>query len=194
MEAMLATYSGGALAGTAGKLTIYSGSTLHRKQAKTFDLRVGDSVDGIEITLPISGLHTVRGVVNSKEGIPLTYASLELVDTTDSSISFHATVHNDGQFRFGAVPEGIYDLKTSNARILAQPIDESVPDSMMPMMNQELKATRTFADTTQGVIVQNSDISDMVLTLPETPLTDAPSPSGSGIQASAGSPAAAPNR
>jgi hypothetical protein len=194
MEAMLATYSGGALAGTAGKLTIYSGSTLHRKQAKTFDLRPGDSVDGIEITLPISGLHNVQGVVNSKQGIPLTYASLELVDTTDSSITFHATVHNDGQFRFCEVPEGTYELKTSNARMYAQPMDDNVPDYMMPMMQQQLKATHAFADMTQSIIVQNSDVSDVILALPETPLTDLPSPSDSGVQATAGPPVAVPNR
>jgi hypothetical protein len=172
-----------------GKLTIYSGSTLHRKDAKLYDLRAGDTVDGIEIVLPLDGLHSIRGTATAKDGTLLNSGMITLVDTADAAISFHSTVYASGDFRFNGIPEGTYELKVIGGRIYENFADLSFPlnfggttdpseyQQQLENFDRQLKPSRAFADTTVPVLVQTSDIDNLTVTLPETKLPDPPSPS-----------------
>ncbi len=51
-----------------GALHFYSGDTIHRKAAKTYELRAGDEVTGIEITIPEHAFHQLRGRVAGTSG------------------------------------------------------------------------------------------------------------------------------
>jgi hypothetical protein len=173
-EVMMAEFN--PLAQQTGRLTVYSGNTLHRKDAKMYDLKAGDVVDGIEITLPLNGLHAIRGTVAGKDGTPLNSGNLDLADTADSSIIFHANVEVDGEFRFSGVPEGNYQLKASSGRILENPPTGNVPEEVVQNDPQQFKPMRAFADTTVSVAVQTTDIEGLIVTLPETKLPDLPKP------------------
>jgi len=165
---------------TGGKLTVYAGNTLHRKDAKVYDLHPGDSLSDIEITLPLAGLHSIHGLATGVDGTPVAFASLDLTDTTDSSMTFHTTVRPDGAFRFTAVPEGTYELKATNARIYDHPLSEDVSEQSLPYLQQQYRTVRAFADMTQKLVVQTSDIDNLGLTLPDTKL---PGPPKSGASA-----------
>jgi len=52
-------------------LRVYSGDTLHKSQAKVYDLRGADEVSDIEITLPVNAFHAVSGTATAKDGRPL---------------------------------------------------------------------------------------------------------------------------
>jgi hypothetical protein len=156
------------------QLTTFSGNTLHRKDAKVYDLKAGDSVDGIEITLPLSGLHSIHGTVAGNDGIPLNYGSLDLIDSADSAITFHSAVEVDGQFRFSGIPEGTYKLKASNGRIFENPPNADFPEEMVMNQPQQFKPLRAFADTDVPVLVQTLDIEGFTVTLVDTKVPETP--------------------
>ena len=162
-----------------GKLTIYSGNALHRKDAKVYELRPGDTVDGIEIVLPLNGLHSIQGTAAGKDGALLNAGTLDLVDTTDPTINFRTAVEVDGEFHFTGVPEGTYQLKVRNAFILEDPAAKEeellwgeTPQRWQYM--QQFNPQRAFVETTVPVTVQSSDIEGFTLTLANSKLPEAP--------------------
>jgi len=152
----------------AGRLVVYSGNTLHRKDARLYEVKAGDLADGIEITLPLNGLHVVRGSAAGKDGIPLNHGMLDLIDSGDPTISFHTTVGADGEFRFSGIPEGEYQLKATDGRIY----QNAPPGIEQTQFDRQSKPTRAFADTTVGLAVQTTDVENFTLTLADTKLPD----------------------
>jgi hypothetical protein len=177
-----------------GRLTIYSGNTLHQKEAKTFDLRAGDVVSGIEITLPLNGLHTVRGTAAGKGGVLLGTGSVDLTDTVDESISFHTTIQHDGEFAFFGIPEGSYNLKLSNGYAYDTPPPENIPEEAVTMNPQQYKPTHAFAELTQPVLVGNDDIDSLTLMPAETKLPNPPAPAESQDSLTPAEPGTPPDR
>jgi len=164
-----------------GVLTVYSGDTLHKKDAKIYNLNGGDIVDDITITLPLSGLHTVSGIASAKDGTPLNVGRIELTDTSDPSISFHSMVRSTGDFTLVGIPEGSYTLKISNGRLLAPNLAQQIFDeSQLPYLDQMGSAVRAFADTTQALIVQSADIQNLTITLADTKVPEPPKPQPEG--------------
>ena len=159
-----------------GTLTVYSGNTLHKKQARVFELAAGDTVDGIDIVLPLNGLHSVSGVIAGKDGVPVDWASLDLSDTTDSSITFHTTAHTGGEFHFAGVPEGTYELKSKDGRIYQNATSADLPEDQVLAMDSALQAKRAFAATSQSVIVKDTDLENVNVTPAETKLPEMPTP------------------
>ena len=90
----------------AGALRIYSGDTLHKSAAKTYDLRPGDNVTGADIMIPLGAFHQVRGLLSAVDGRPVNTAALTLTDTSDDGIHFSAKPAADGVFTFPTVPSG----------------------------------------------------------------------------------------
>lgn len=154
---------------------IYSGDTLHKKSAKTYELRTGDEVTGVDITIPDVAFHRVLGHLTSKDGRDMTTATLTLTDTADDTLIFNALVDTSGSFAFGSVPSGTYTLSATGALIGTLP--DGFPSGMQ-VPREIIKATHAFADATTSVIVKDSDVADVTLPLVEVPLPpDANKPS-----------------
>jgi hypothetical protein len=149
-------------------LHIYSGDTLHKKSAKTYELRSGDEVVGIDITIPTDAFHRIQGRLSSTDGRAITTATLTLTDTTDDSMVFPGDMARDGTFVFPAVPAGTYMLAATQAKIGTVP--DGFPENMA-IRAEMLKATNAFADGNMAVIVKESDVADVNLALTEVPFT-----------------------
>ncbi|HZL28189.1 MAG TPA: carboxypeptidase-like regulatory domain-containing protein [Acidobacteriaceae bacterium] len=156
------------LAPNAHDMHIYSGDTLHKKAAKTYELRSGDEVTGIDITIPSDDFHRIQGRLSTPDGRGITTATLTLTDTTDDSLIFRGDLSRDGAFVFTGVPAGTYTLAATDAKIGTMP--EGFPDNM-PVRADMIKATNAFADSNTSVIVKESDVADVNLTLTEVPLS-----------------------
>jgi hypothetical protein len=148
-------------------LHIYSGDTLHKKSAKTYELRFGDEVSGVDITVPVDAFHRVTGRLSTADGRSINAATLTLTDTVDDSLTFQSNVDHEGVFVIPAVPAGTYTLAATQAKIGAMP--DGYPDNM-PINAGMLKVTNVFADGKTSVIVKESDVADVNLTLTEVPL------------------------
>jgi hypothetical protein len=154
-----------------GALRVYAGDTLHPKAAKTFQLRSGDEITGVDITIPLNAFHEVKGVLTAKDGRAINSSTVTLSDTSDDSVTFEARVLGDGSFRFGTVVSGTYTLSAKNAMIVV-----SADGTTLDFSNRYVvtKPTNAFADGSMAVIVKDSDVPDVVLTLIEVPLPPEP--------------------
>lgn len=152
-------------------LSIYSGDTLHRKAAKQYELRSGDEISGVDITIPTDAFHSVRGLLTAKDGRPITTGTITLTDVADDTLIFHGDLERDGTFSFTRVPSGSYRLEAKNAEI------GKLPDNLPPISSTRyiaLRTTNVFADGSTSVIVKDSDVSNISLTLKEIPLPPKP--------------------
>jgi hypothetical protein len=148
-------------------LHVYSGNTLHKNAAKTYELRAGDNITGVDITIPLSMFHQIRGVLAAQDGRTINAAQLMLTDTTDDSFHFSASPSDDGSFTFATVPAGTYKLAASQARIMAL-YPNTMPD--IPVRWAPKHPVNAFADADTTLIVKDSDLLDVSLLLTEMPL------------------------
>jgi len=119
----LSTYGGPSFT-----LAFYSGSALRLSDAKPFQLTMGEERSGEDVTLPLSKLHKVQGVLLSKrDGHVLNKGSVSLLFADDRT-QLGSTEIGEGNenFDFPFVPEGDYVLKVNSA---ADARLEEIPNS-----------------------------------------------------------------
>lgn len=150
-------------------LRVYVGDTLHRKDAKVFELRSADEIADLQITLPINSFHQVSGRLTAKDGRALSVATLKLTDTADPTLSFGGSLGEDGVFSFPAVPAGTYLLTASEGKIMKP--NTEMPAFMAMRMGTSVAA---FAEGSTSVLVKDSDLTDVALALIETALPPTP--------------------
>jgi hypothetical protein len=148
----------------------YSGDTIHRKVAKVYELRLGDDLGNIDITIPISGLHRVSGHLATQDDHSLNMGTVALTSADDDSILYRTEIDRNGAFTFANVPTGTYAL-TLTAAFLGTPVD-TTKDPLDEDTN--LEPTRAFAAETISILVKDSDLLDIDPTLKEIPLPPKP--------------------
>jgi hypothetical protein len=152
-------------------IRVFSGDTLHRKEAKTYDLHVGEEISGIDITIPIDAFHSVAGHLSAVDGRTLNMGDLTLTDPSDESFSMRTELQRDGSFSFPSVAAGTYMVSSKNARIGdAQPDAPADYASNFPLIPKV-----AFADASQTIVVKDADVSDVNFALTEVPLPPDPS-------------------
>ncbi len=153
-------------------MRIYAGDTIHRNAARKYDLRAGDELSGVDIRIPLDGFHSIRGLVNAADGRPVNMGSLILTDNSDDSISFSANPATDGTFHFPSVPSGTYTLEAKDAGIGAVPADFAAQN--IEVSGSMLTPTNAFANGTTPILVKDSDVNGVILTLTEVPMPKPP--------------------
>ena len=167
-----AIFLGGIIGGVGDVRSIrfYSGDTLHKNAAKKYDLRAGDEVNGIEITIPVYAFHRVEGHLTTLDDRPVVSAGLLLTDTSDDSFVLRAQPSRDGSFIFPQVPAGTYKLAVANAisGTLPENFSENYP-AAAPIQPGYLPNMQSLADKTTTVLVKDSDITDLSIQLQNAP-------------------------
>jgi hypothetical protein len=102
------------------------GNTFRKKESKTVKVQPGEAATGVDIEIPLSGLHTVAGNVTAlADGHPLNHATLRLLYADDRESTRETALLDDGSFSFEYVPEGKYILQVTGATDAVQKISES---------------------------------------------------------------------
>ncbi len=115
-----------------------------------------------DITIPTDTFHSVRGLITAKDGRPINTATITLTDTTDDTLILYGDMDDDGTFNFSRVPSGTYKLEATNAEI------GKLPGNLPPMHSTRIiyrKMTNKFADAGTSVIVKDTDVANISLTL-----------------------------
>ena len=151
----------------------YSGDTLHKSKAKTYELRAGDEVGDISITIPENEFHQVRGALTTVGGKGINQAKLQLKDGADEDLTFAGSLAQDGTFVFPTVPPGTYTLSVTNATFgdlnaVLQPV--TVPGKP-PEPPQPIPPMR-YVDGSVAVIVKDADLADVNVTLKEAAMQE----------------------
>jgi hypothetical protein len=146
-----------------GELTVYSGDVFRKKDAKTTKVGDGDQVGGVDITISIAGLHTVRGTVTAKrDGHALNAGQVHLLYADDQEQARYVNVDRDGNFELDDVPEDKYIL-----RLITGADTEQVELHPYPEMTvKQDKVLREYDQAEMPLLVQG-DISGLELAAPD---------------------------
>lgn len=102
-------------------MAVYSGNVFRRRDARFVKLGNGDTASGMDMGIPLSGLHVLRGVVTAKrDGHALNKAHVALLYADDRTEMRSTEVQQDGSFEFGYVPEDRYLLQVTAGQDVEQ--------------------------------------------------------------------------
>ena len=145
-----------------GEVTIYSGNKFRMKDAKITKVGEGEQLGGLDITIPLAGLHKVQGTVTAKrDGHPLNKGRVELLYTDDGKQAQYAEVDSEGYFALPYVPEGKYIVRITGGA----DIDMIQRHEFNSNFTEE-KIVRNYGETELSVTVQG-DIDGLELTAPD---------------------------
>lgn len=99
-------------------LTFYSGDTIRKDKAKTIKLEDGQLLDGEDVTIPVSKLHSITGaLVDAVTGRPVNGGKVDLDFAEDGGYAETVTVDPEtATFTFPFMPEGHYFLNAHDVR------------------------------------------------------------------------------
>ena len=154
--------------GSGINLTVYSGNTFNRADAKPVTVAAGEEYSGAEITVPASSLHNITGHVNAKsDGHTLNAGHVALSSKSNPALQLVAAIRSDGSFHFEYLPSGLaYTLTTADAA------DGKITPSANPgfmglnMPNTEILAKYETGST--DVLLGDADIDSIQLTVAQT--------------------------
>jgi len=145
-----------------GEVRIYSGSKFRLKDAKLIEVGEGEQLGGLDITIPLAGLHQVRGVVTAKrDGHPLNKGQVALLYADDRNPVQYADVDREGYFEFPYVPEDRYILRASGGEDI-----ELIQKHEFNSNFTEEKMLRSYGEVEIPLTVQ-ADISTLELAAPD---------------------------
>jgi hypothetical protein len=134
-------------------LVVYSGDATRKSAALSFTLSPGEERTGEDITIPLSKLHTISGVVTAaRDGHPINAGNLVLMSPEDKEVVADAEIASDGTFQIEAVPEGSYILR--------------VRDPHDTMRGSSDKITDQYGGLEQPLKIE-SDVPNLALAVPE---------------------------
>jgi hypothetical protein len=135
------------------------GNTFRSKNASTVKVQAGETANGVDIVIPLTGLRNVAGSVTAvSDGHPLGRGTVQLLFADDREVARKTTVLEDGSFAFEFVPDGRYILQVSGAADADQKTDAK-SNTSPPL---------TFADKEMPLVVA-SDMEDVNLPVAATP-------------------------
>ena len=106
------------------------GNTFRKRDAKSVKVEAGETATGVDIEIPLSGLHTVAGVVTAQsDGHALARGTARLIYADDRAPARETTVQEDGTFEFDYVPQDKYILKISGAGDAQPKQQDSAPEA-----------------------------------------------------------------
>jgi hypothetical protein len=144
------------------------GDTFRKKDATITKVTAGEIVNGVDIEIPLSGLHTVSGAVTVlADSHSPAHCKLRLLYADDRDNARELSLGDDGKFTFEYVPEGKYILQVTGAEDGAQDNTASGPGNS----NTSLPIAKAiqYADKEIPLTVED-DLSDLLVSLtPATP-------------------------
>jgi hypothetical protein len=145
---------------------VYSGDTTRIKAAVPFKLTAGENRPGEDLYIPLSKLHTVRGIlVAARDGHQLNGGKLSLLYVDDQSVAYEATLSKaEEAFTFNYVLEGDYTLRVDSASDVDYK-EVAVPGAIPPTKT-EGHDIRTYGSTDKPLHVAG-ELSDLVISVPE---------------------------
>lgn len=147
--------------------SFYSGNAMRTSEAKPFSLTMGEERTGEDITLPLSKLHKLRGVLVAKtDGHVLNDGMVTLLFADDRSQLGSATI-KDGEpsFDFPFVPPGDYVLSVNFAADARFDYVPNPPGSIPPStVNKTLVHKYGTAELPLHV---DSDRTDLTIEVPD---------------------------
>jgi len=122
-----------------GNVTVFAPDALTERDAKLVRVGDGDELSGADISIPMSRLHSIGGIV-TQGGEPLAGAVLDIWSQGHKVMDSEATTMSDGGYRYDMLPAGTYTIVVgrmgkaaspahAEGQITVQVGDTDVPDA-----------------------------------------------------------------
>jgi hypothetical protein len=145
------------------------GNTFRKKDAATLKVQAGETASGADITIPLSGLHTVAGTVTAlADGHALGRGTVRLLYADDRERARETSILDDGSFSLQYVAEGKYILQVSGAQDAEQKAAEPGADNSQAAAARPAPAAVSYADKEIPLVVLG-DMDDIQMPLAAPP-------------------------
>lgn len=145
---------------TSGALRIYADGSFEASRAHGVQVHEGDAEEDVNITIPLSALHTVQGEIVLKGlGSAPAAAAIQLLYADTRELA-RIAIARDGTFQLNYVPEGSYILRVAASTLPAFPTMHFCP----PDCGRPDKPV--FGPSIDVPLVVAGDVSDLVVTVP----------------------------
>jgi hypothetical protein len=146
-----------------GELVVYNGDTFRKRAAKILKVAESEQAGGVDITIHLAGLHTVRGTVTAKrDGHALNRGQVELLYADDPEDVRFVHVAENGTFELKYVPEDRYILRVTSGADTEQVEIHPYTD----MTVKQDKVIRSYGEAEMPLLVQG-DVNGLVLAAPD---------------------------
>lgn len=137
-------------------LTVFAPAAFHQASAKAVTLTAGQDLEGQEIAINLTNLHSVSGrIASAEDHHSINSGTVLLTDASDKEFSRSASVNEDGTFAVRFVPSGTYTLHVEEAA-------DTVPSTKAPskgLLNfASDEPVRSYDDKKQQIIVADDDV------------------------------------
>lgn len=141
-----------------GKLDVYFGNTFRRTAATPIKISAGELRPGTDITIPLSKLHRIAGVLTAaSDGHVLRSGLVELLYADDMSIAQRVRADDDGTFLINFVPNGDYLLKVQGGAL------DNNSDVKVPSLSGQSR--NVVYKSLEIPVTVHGDINNLVITL-----------------------------
>jgi hypothetical protein len=114
IEGAMVPVFGGDLAGGGG-LMIFAGGGMRPSKARVIDVSAPKDYAGVNITIPLTGVHEISGAVAASDGHRLNHGVVRLYPTGEPRFSLAAPLKGDGTFSFHRIPADSYTILVEDA-------------------------------------------------------------------------------
>jgi hypothetical protein len=156
--------------GSGISLTVYSGDTFSRENAKSIKLTAGEDQQGVDITIPTRSLHNIVGHVYAKsDGHTLNMGSVGLTSKSNAALHLKAAIRDDGSFHFDYLPGGaIYTLTVEDG---ADARTDGAAGKFLGLSIPNQEILHKYGADTAEVAVGDADVDTAKLTVAQTDWT-----------------------
>ncbi len=154
----------------AAALSVYTGNVVREKDAKPVEVVAGDARAGVDITIPLLGMHTVSGSVTAlADGHAVNSGTVSLLFADDKSELRGSNIPEDGSFNFRFVPEGEYILRITNPGDFVEEVQDTQQGGLM---RSDYRQTHSYASVDQPISV-HADVTNLNISVPDKPASTA---------------------
>jgi hypothetical protein len=156
--------------GSGISLTVYSGDTFNRENAKAIKLTAGEEQPGVDITIPARALHNIVGHVYAKsDGHTLNVGDIALTSKSNPALHLKAAIRDDGSFHFEYLPGGAtYTLTVDDA---ADGRSKGRAGKFLGISIPDQEILRKYGSDTTDVMLGDADVDTAKLTVAQTDWT-----------------------
>jgi hypothetical protein len=153
---MVPVFGGDKLGGSG--LIVFSGGGVRPSKARVVAVKAPHEYAGVDIAIPLVGVHEVSGSVTGPDGHRLNHGTVRLYPTGEPRFSLATPVKADGTFSFGRIPQDSYTVLLQDATDLAL-----TPKSDGVVRYQERTVVQKYQSAAVVVNVADVDLTDVIL-------------------------------
>lgn len=158
MEGPMVTIFGGDKLGESGFI-IFAGDGMRPSKARVVAVKGSNEYMGVDITIPLLGVHEVSGTVIGPDGHRLNHGTVRLYPTDEPRFSLATPVKGDGTFSFHRIPQDSYTVLLEDGAdlVLTPKSDRLVPYN-------ERTVVQKYRTASLVVKVADADLTDVSIT------------------------------